>query len=170
MPITPTPDPDGEFQYIPVPKEHVRPVLAFLGERISAAAFPATTPAESVAEDISAAGQEAPDGWTDEDLSRFFALGTKTSTTVEQMLRHLSGQPGRDGALSTRELAEALNVKYSLMKMLPTQVARTLNKHFPQLPKPWRAQSGPRFTPPRANEVFFWVTPERAAQLERLQG
>ncbi|KSU75406.1 hypothetical protein AS031_12600 [Pseudarthrobacter enclensis] len=59
---------------------------------------------------------------------------------------------------------------YSVMKIIPTQAARTLGKHFPELTKPWRAQSGPRFTPPRANELFFWVTAERGAQLKRLLG
>lgn len=59
---------------------------------------------------------------------------------------------------------------YSVMKNIPTQVARTLGKHFPELAKPWCARSGPKFTPPRPNEVFFWVTAERAAQLKRLAG
>jgi hypothetical protein len=170
MMITSPADPAAAFQYVPVPTEHVKAVLAFLGERLSTTAITAATPVEPIAEDAVITDQEAIDGWTDEDLIKFFAKNTKTSINVGRMLRHLSGHPGQDGALSTRELAEALDVDYSVMKMLPTQVARTLGKHFPELTKPWRAQSGPSFTPPRANEVFFWVTAERAAQLRRLPG
>jgi hypothetical protein len=170
MIITQPTDPAAAFQYVPVPNEHVTAVLAFLGELISTTAVTAATPIEPMAEDAVVADHEASDGWTDENLIKFFAMGTKTSITVGRMLRHLSRQPGQDGALSTSELAEALDVDYSVMKMIPTQVARTLGKHFPELTKPWRAQSGPRFTPPRANEVFFWVTAERAAQLKRLPG
>lgn len=167
MTITPTTDPAAAFQYVPVPNEHVPAVLAFLGERLSTTVVTAATPIEPTAEDAVVTDQEAIDGWTDENLIKFFAMDTKTSVIVGRMLRHLSGQ---DGALSTRELAEALDVDYSVMKIIPTQVARTLGKHFPELTKPWCAQSGPRFTPPRANEVFFWVTAERAAQLKRLRG
>ncbi|MGN7198583.1 hypothetical protein [Arthrobacter sp. SAFR-044] len=190
-------DPAAAFQYIPVPNEHVRAVLAFLGglvsttaassiESITEDAVPSeriisllaslgehlstitTASTEQIAKDAGVTDQEAIDGWTDEDLIKFFAIDTKTSINVGRMLRHLSGHPGQDGALSTRELAEALDVDYSVMKILPTQVKRTLGRHFPGLTPPWRAQSGPRFTPPRANEVFFWVTDERAAQLKRL--
>lgn len=170
MTITPTADPTSAFQYVPVPNEHVPAVLAFLGERLSATAVTAATPIEPTAEDAVVTDQEAIDGWTDENLIKFFAMDTKTSVTVERMLRHLSGRPGQDGALSTSQLAEALDLDYSVMKILPTQVARTLGKHLPELTKPWCAQSGPVFTPPRANEVFFWVTAERAAQLKRLSG
>lgn len=198
MTTPPTNSADG-FQYVPVPNEHVRPVLAFLGglisttgtasiEPIAEDAVPneriiavlaslgehlsttAATPTEPIAGDTAITDQEAIDGWTDKDLIKFFAMGTKTSITVGRMLRHLSGHPGQDGALSTRELAEALDVDYHVMKILPTQVKRTLGRHFPGLTPPWRAQSGPRLMPPRANEVFFWVTDERAAQLKRLPG
>lgn len=168
--IIPPADPAAAFQYVPVPNEHVPAVLAFLGERLSTPAVTAATPIEPIVEDAVVTDQEASDDWTDENLIKFFAMETKTGMIVERMLRHLSGHPGQDGALSTRELAEALDVDYSIMKNIPTQTARTLGKHFPELTKPWRAQSGPRFTPPRANEVFFWVTAERAAQLKRLPG
>lgn len=97
-------------------------------------------------------------------------MDTKTNVIVGRMLRHLSGHPGPDGALSTRELAEVLDVDYSVVKNMPTQVRRTLRKRLPQLTKPWCAQSGPKFTPTRPNDVFFWVTGERAAQLKRLRG
>ena len=199
MTITPPTDTADGFQYVPVPNEHVRAVLAFLGglvsttaatsiEPIAEDAVPreriisvlaslgehlsttATASTEQIARDAGVTDQEAIEGWTDEDLTKFFAIDTKTSINVGRMLRHLSGHPGQDGALSTRELAEALDVDYSVMKILPTQVKRTLGRHFPGLTPPWRAQSGPRFTPPRANEVFFWVTAERAAQLKRLPG
>ncbi|SDP65055.1 hypothetical protein SAMN04487914_12342 [Arthrobacter sp. ok909] len=170
MIITPTTDSAAEFQYVPVPNEHVRAVLVFLGERLSTTAVTAATPIEPTAEDAVVTDQEAIDGWSDENLIKFFAMGTKTSVIVERMLRHLSGHPGRDEALSTRELAKALDLDYSVMKNIPTQVARTLGKHFPGLTWPWCAQSGPKFTPPRANEVFFWVTGERAAQLKHLRG
>lgn len=165
MIVTPPTDPAAAFQYVPVPNEHVTAVLAFLGERLSTTA---ATSVEPIADDAVVTNQEAVDGWTDENLIKFFAMDTKTSIIVGRMLRHLSGHPGQDGALSTRELAEALDVDYSVMKIIPTQAKRTLGKHFPELTKPWRAQSGPRFMPPRANEVFFWVTAERAAQLKRL--
>lgn len=165
MMITPPADPAATFQYVPVPNEHVRAVLAYLGGLVSTTAAASIEP---TAEDAGFTDQEAIDGWTDEDLIKFFAIDTKTSNNVGKMLRHLSGHPGQGGALSTRELADALNVDYSVMKILPTQVKRTLGRHFPGLTPPWRAQSGPRFTPPRANEVFFWVTAERAAQLKRL--
>lgn len=170
MTITPTNGSAAAFQYVPVPNEHVRAVLVFLGERLSAAAVKAATPIEPTAEDVVVTDQEAIDGWTDENLIKFFAMDTKTSVIVERMLRHLSGHAGRDEALSTRELAKALDLDYSVMKNIPTQVKRTLGKHFPGLTWPWCAQSGPRFTPPRANEVFFWVTAERAAQLKHLRG
>lgn len=195
--ITPPADPAAAFQYVPVPNEHVTAVLVFLGglvsttaassvEPIAEDAVPreritsvlaslkerltttATASTEQIAKDAGVTDQEAIDGWTDEDLIKFFATDTKTSINVGRMLRHLSGHPGQSGALSTRELAEALEVDYSVMKILPTQVKRTLGRHFPGLTPPWRAQSGPRFTPPRANEVFFWVTDERATQLKRL--
>lgn len=195
--ITPPADPAAAFQYVPVPNEHVKAVLAFLGglvsttgatsiEPIAEDALPneriiavlasleehlsttAAAPTEPIAENAIITDHEAIDGWTDEHLIKFFAKNTKTSINVGRMLRHLSGHPGQDGALSTRELAEALDVDYSVMKILPTQVKRTLGRHFPELTPPWRAQSGPRLTPPRANEVFFWVTAERAAQLKRL--
>lgn len=194
--ITSPAGPAAGFQYVPVPNEHVRAVLAFLGGLVSTTAasieptsedagardriisaraslgdhLPTTAIAsiEQIAKDAGVTNQEAIDGWTDEDLNKFFAIDTKTSVNVGRMLRHLSGHPGKDGALSTRELAEALDVDYSVMKILPTQVKRTLGRHFPELTPPWRAMSGPRFTPPRANEVFFWITAERAAQLRRL--
>ena len=79
------------------------------------------------------------------------------------MLRYLSERPGKVDALSTRELAEALSVKYSEMKILPTQVARTLGKHFPGMSAPWSFEW-------RSNEVYFWVTAERAVQMSRLPG
>lgn len=84
------------------------------------------------------------------------------------MLRHLAEKPGEEAALSTRELADALSMKYSEMKILPTQVARTLGKHFPGMTAPWSYKTGPNFTPPRSNEVYFWTTRERAAQIARL--
>ncbi|MFJ5963015.1 hypothetical protein [Pseudarthrobacter oxydans] len=169
MMISPTADPAAAFQYVPVPNEHVPAVLVFLGERLST---PAVTPIKPIAEDAVVTDQEAEvsDDWTDENLIKFLAMKTKSSFIIGRMLRHLSAHPGQDGALSTQELAEALDVDYSIMKNIPTQAARTLGKHFPELTKPWRAQSGPRFTPPRPNEVFFWVTDERAAQLKRLPG
>lgn len=170
MIITPPTDPAAAFQYVPVPNEHVPAVLAFLGERLSPTAVTPATPIEPTADDAVITDQEAVHSWTDENLIKFFAMDTKTNVIVGRMLRHLSGHPGPDGALSTRELAEALDVDYSVMKNIPTQVARTLGKHFPELTKPWCAQSGPMFTPPRPNEVFFWVTAERAAQLKRLAG
>lgn len=195
--ITSPADPAAAFQYVPVPNEHVRPVLAFLGELVSTTAgtsidpiaddtvprernisvlaslgehlsTTATASTEKIAQDAGVTDREAIDGWTDEDLIKFFAKDTKTSINVRRMLHHLSGHPRQDGALSTRELAETLDVDYSVMKILPTQVKRTLRKHFPGLTPPWSAQSGPSFTPPRANEVYFWVTAERAAQLRRL--
>lgn len=169
MTLNPTDGTTGPFQYIPVPNEHVPAVLAYLGDLLTAPAASAPPTTKSpVAPALKPKGDAATDGWTDEELARFFTQGTKTSQNVERMLRHLAVHPGEDAALSTRELAEALSMKYSEMKILPTQVARTLSKHFHGMTAPWSYKTGPNFTPPRSNEVYFWTTAERAAQLSRL--
>lgn len=167
MALNPTHDPTGPFQYIPVPNEHVPAVLAYLGALLAAPALAATTarPATTATADTEA--DNAGDGWTDSELARFFSLGTSTSELVERMLRYLAEHPGQK--LSTRKLAEELSVKYSVMKILPTNVARTLGRHFPgQEAAPWSYQSGLDMDPPRSDEVFFWTTAVRAHQLSRL--
>lgn len=163
----PTADASSPFQYVPVPNEHVPAVLAFVAGLM---ASPDTNPPVSQAKPTrSAATDAAVDGWTDNQLARFFSLGTKTSDTVQRMLHFLAEHPGEEAALSTREVAEALDLKYSEMKILPTNVTRSLEKHFPGLTAPWAGEMGLKMTPTRTDEYYFWCTEERAAQLARVR-
>jgi hypothetical protein len=165
--ITPPADSVSPFQYVPVPNEHVPAVLAFLAERLSP---PVATVAPAVSSSGTADAGEPDDGWTDEALLRFSSMGTKTSETVSRMLDVLSDEPGEDSALSTRELAKSLDLDYFVVKAVPTQVTRILGKHFAGLNSPYRGLWGTDdFVPSRSNEMYFAVTPERAAQWKRLR-
>jgi len=167
MSITPSADSNSGFQYVPVPNEHVPAVLTFLAERL----VPRVQGAAAADPSPSAVIAEAPnDGWTDELLLKFAGMGSLTSANVSRMLDHLSDEPGKDGARSTRELAEALDLKYSVVKNIPTQVSRTLGKHFAGLTAPyWGLWGTDDFTPARGDEMYFAVTPERAEQWKRLR-
>lgn len=97
-------------------------------------------------------------------------MGTKTGETVSRMLDLLAEAPGKAGARGTRELAEALELDYFVLKAVPTQVSRTLGKHFDGLSSPyWGLWGTSDFTPSRTNEMFFAVTPERAEQWKRVR-
>jgi len=166
MSISPQTSSGSPFQYVPVPNEHVPAVLAFLSERLSppAEAVPAveSSPATAIA-------GTPDDGWTDQKLLKFSQMGTRTSETVSRMLDFLSEEPGKDGARSTRQLADALDLDYFVVKAVPTQVSRTLGKHFAGLSSPyWGLWGTTDFTPSRSNEMYFAVTPERAQQWKRL--
>lgn len=166
--MTPIPNTDASspFQYVPVPNEHVPAVLAYVAGLMTS---PDTNALVSHANPTTLATNDATvDGWTDNQLARFFSLGTKTSDTVQRMLHLLAEHTGEEVALSTREVAEALDLKYSEMKILPTNVTRSLEKHFPGLTAPWAGEMGLKMTPPRADEYYFWCTEERAAQLARM--
>lgn len=168
MSITPQTSSASPFQYVPVPNEHVPAVLAFLAERLSPRAEP-VAPVES--SPATAIAGPPDDGWTDEKLLKFSQMGTKTSDTVSRMLDFLSEEPGKDGARSTRELADALDLDYFVLKAVPTQVSRTLGKHFAGLHSPyWGLWGTTDFTPSRSNEMYFAVTPERAEQWKRVRG
>lgn len=168
MSITPQTSSASPFQYVPVPNEHVPAVLTFLAERLSLPVEP-VAPLES-SPDTAIAGPPE-DGWTDQRLLKFSQMGTKTSETVSRMLDLLSEEPGRDGARSTRELADALKLDYFVLKAVPTQVSRTLGKHFAGLSSPyWGLWGTSDFTPSRSNEMYFAVTPERAEQWKRVRG
>lgn len=162
----PAADSGSPFQYVPVPNEHVPAVLAFVAALMSS---PESTSPVSYAKPTEFVGNDAAvDGWTDDQLARLFSLGTKTSDTVQRMLHLLAEHTGEEAALSTREVAEALDLKYAEMKILPTNVTRSLEKHFPGLTAPWAGEMGLRMTPTRADEYYFWCTEERAAQLARM--
>lgn len=157
-------DANTGFQYIPVPNEYVPAVLTFLADCLRPTGA-TTDPAETAV-----STQHSPEDWTDELLIRFASMDTKTSRTVVAMLDYLSDRPGEAAAVSTSELAEAINRDYFVMKNVPTQIARTLGKHFPGLVTPCIHRWGSDFSPARPDEVFFFVTAERADQWKRLQG
>ncbi|GEP38830.1 hypothetical protein NPS01_24930 [Nocardioides psychrotolerans] len=174
MSVTPQNNSASPFQYVPVPNEHVPAVLAFIAERLAPQGSTASTvdsvrTVDPTPPDLSA---DAPrDDWTDEKLIDFLKMGTKSSKTVIQMLDHLSANPGKDAALSTRELADALGVSYSVMKNVPTQMGRSLGARFPGCSAPyWGLWGTAHFNPSRSNEMYFTVTPERAEQWKRLRG
>ena len=167
MSITPQANSASPFQYVPVPNEHVPAVLAFLAERLSP---PIATVAHSESSPATPGATPSDDGWTDEKLLKFSTMGTKTSETVSRMLDVLSDEPGKGGAMSTRELAESLALDYFVLKAVPTQVKRTLGKHFAGLSSPYCGLWGTDdFVPSRSNEMYFAVTPERAAQWKRVR-
>ena len=159
MSVNPAVDSNGPFQYVPVPNEHVPAVLAFIADLLSPVAVPAVRTSSDPLHSASSA--EAAADWRDEQLVQFFALGTKTTSKVEDVLFYLAEQPGKAASMSTSEIAEALSMKYSEMKVLPTNVSRTLAAHFAGLGVPWCWES-------RNNEVRYWVSDERAEQLRRI--
>lgn len=168
MSISPQTNSASPFQYVPVPNEHVPAVLAFLGERLSTPVATSAAPDESSAP--TPVASSADDGWTDEKLLKFSTMGTKTSETVSRILDLLSDEPGKEDAMSTRELAESLDLGYSVLKAVPTQVTRTLGKHFAGLGSPYEGHWGTTdFVPSRSNEMYFAVTRERAAQWKRVR-
>lgn len=184
MTIAPQNDSSSPFQYVPVPNEHVPAILAFLGERLAAQGTPDAV-AEAPAGVPSAAGSvpavdDAPPGtsadapvddWTDERLLDFLEMRTKSAGTVIRMLDHLVDTPGKEAALSTRELADALGERYHVLKNVPTQMGRTLGKHFDGCGAPyWGLWGSSHFDPPRSKEMYFAVTEERAEQWKRLRG
>lgn len=155
------------FQYVPVPNEHVPSVLAFLAQLLSGNA--------EVPQDVISGGsgvsEGTDDGWTDEKLLKFSTMGTKTSETVSRILDLLSETPGKGGARSTRDLADELELDYFVVKAVPTQVSRTLGKHFAGLTSPyWGLWGTEDFIPARSNEMYFAVTQERADQWRRVRG
>lgn len=155
----------GPFQYVPVPNEHVPAVISFLAHQMSSEVSGA--PASALT------GEPSPvvdDSWSDAELGRLLAMETETSVRLARVLALLAGQPGQEAAKSTRELAEALGLSYHQMKNHPTQVKRSLRKHFPQHSAPWSAAPGPQLSPAKADELFYWLTPERADQINRLLG
>lgn len=163
----PPADASGPFQYVPVPNEHVPAMLAHLAGLMNPTGLSAPT-SSVMPSTTTLAKDEVGDGWTDDLLRRFFSLGTKTSDTVQRVLYLLAEHTGEDVALSTREVAEALGLRYSEMKILPTNVTRSLERHFPGLTAPWAGEMGLKMKPPRADEYYFWCTEERAAQLARM--
>lgn len=167
MSITPQANAASPFQYVPVPNEHVPAVLAFLAERLSPPVAAGPAAESSLATPVASSPD---DGWTDENLLKFSTMRTKTSETVSRMLDVLSDDPGKDGAMSTRALADNLDLDYFVLKAVPTQVKRTLGKHFAGLSSPYLGLWGTNdFVPSRSNEMYFAVTLERAAQWKRLR-
>lgn len=168
MSVTPQMSSASPFQYVPVPNEHVPAVLSFIAELLTA---PGETGSSIEATPATVIAETHDDGWTDEKLLKFSTMGTKTSETVSRILDLLSEESGKKGARSTRELADALNLDYFVLKAVPTQVSRTLGKHFDGLHSPyWGLWGTSDFTPSRSNEMYFAVTPERAEQWKRLRG
>lgn len=155
----------GSFQYVPVPNEHVPAVIDFLAQQMAVPGTPASSSASPSLDD-----DDTDASWTDAQLSRLLGMGTETSERLKRVLAHLAEHPGQDQAMSTREIATALDMTYHQMKNHPTQVKRTLGKHFPGHPTPWSAASGPQLSPPRADELHYWLAPARAAQVKRLLG
>ena len=165
MTINPAGHVISEFQYVPVPNEHVPAVMEFLSSRLSDANGIARQPPATQASRVSG----APAAWTDEDLRRFMNMGTKTCDIVTRMLDLLCENPGEQGALATSALRSALNVDYNVMKNVPTQIGRTLPKHFPGRGPLWTSEWGNNFTPARGGEMYFWLTAEQAAQWKRVR-
>lgn len=159
MSIVPALEPNSGYQYVPVPNMHVPAVLAYLAGLLT----PAEIPGANDAPAPSATLRDSEVDWTDADLQRLAEMKTKTSGTVSAMLDFLSRQPGRSAAMTTSALAEALGIKYHVLKNVPTQVTRSFRTHFPGLGFPCSSDWD-------NGSMIFWVTPERAAQWKRLRG
>lgn len=158
---------DSGFQYVPVPNAHVPAVLAFVAARLAGetlAANPYGQPMPPAQE------LDVEDEWTAAQLLKFSTMATKTSDTVSRMLDLLSQNPGLEGARSTSQLAQDLNVEYSVVKAVPTQVTRVLRAHFAGITPPYEGLWGTKdFVPSRTDEMYFAITHERAEQWRTLR-
>ena len=163
-----TPVTDSPFAYVPVPHEHVPAVMTYLAGLISgqpnAGAESVMAPQSS---SVPASPEPPADDWTDEELKAFLESGTKTADIVGRMLAHLTAA-GDSAAMSTTEVAKSLELGHSQVKALPTHITRTLRKNFPDKGSPLWQRWGPELSPPRTEELFYSVTPERAAQFARV--
>ena len=167
MSMSPPASSDSGFQYVPVPNAHVPAVLAFVAARLADETL-AADPHEEAMTPTQEHG--VPDEWTDARLLKFSTMATRTSNTVSRMLDLLSQNPGIEGAKSTSQLAQDLNVEYSVVKAVPTQVTRVLRAHFAGITPPYAGLWGTTdFVPSRTDEMYFGVTHERAEQWRTLR-
>jgi hypothetical protein len=157
LPTSPT-----GFQYIPVPNEHFAAIVTYLGTLVGGQS--PETVAEATTPEIIDTDLLVVD---DDDLRRFIArTNMKVVGTICAMLDKLAESPGKDNAMSTREIAKETGLDYSVI----TQKNRSIDKRFPALRGAFQAAWGStQFVPPRTPELYYWITPEFAIQWKRVR-
>lgn len=151
-------DTAGQFDYVPVPRQHVPAVYRLLAELTTYRARDGV-----VNEDGAGAAGE----WTD-DMLRKLASGETTSTqALTDILDVLAENPGT--WYSQDDLAESTGRSRGQLLVVWTKLTPHFAKHYGTSEWPVETASGGRLTPPRQNSVHYSVTPARAAQWRRIR-
>lgn len=149
--------PSGGFQYVPVPDEYVTAVYRLLADLSGRTG-------DGVG---GGAPAEPSDGdWMDDELRGFAYSSLQIASTTRAVLDALSVTPG--APMSTLELAEKTGLG-SKIKNMPTQFTRTLNARYQGKRSPLEQGWGTTLEEPRDDQMYYWITLERAAQWLRIR-
>jgi hypothetical protein len=141
---------DSEYVYVPVPRQFVPEVQAYIVE-LSAAASKAAEPEP----EVKALGEQLTEQWTVELLRQLSETQLSSTRNVSRVLDVLAEQPG--DYVSTASLVESLDVDRNQLRGALSAFTRHLNKHYDgrYWPMTWVERLSP--SPDYRMEFFYTV-------------
>jgi hypothetical protein len=143
----------GQEELVPVsvPRQHLIAVYGFLADL-----------ANEDATEVTVTDPEAEVRWPTDDLAKFAATPTRTSTTIGKVMDVLSDNA--DQYLSTSELEDATGVTRANLKGAFAALTRHINAHYNGRGWMLTFKWGPSLGPDYPAEAHYMVSAEQAAR------
>lgn len=144
---------------VAVPRQHLIAVYGFLAQ-LEGASAPVGHDVETV--DAVDADDATEVTWPVEDLRRFAATPTATSSTIGKVLDVLAASPG--DYLSTSELEEQTGVERKNLKGAFSALTRHINKHYDGRGWMLTFKWGPEIEPGYPAEAHYTLSEDQASR------
>ncbi|MFF1932018.1 hypothetical protein [Streptomyces sp. NPDC058228] len=156
---------DQQFVSVPVPREHVTQVYAFLAGLAGAAVPPPTPPSDPSG--IDGDGGWPYREWTVDDLRDLAANQLASVQTVIRVLNVLAEQPG--SKVSYTSLAERLMVERNQLRGSLAAFTRVVHKHYQRRNWPMTWVEGPGESNEFKSEFLYSVSEDIAARWKEVR-
>ncbi|MFD3926547.1 hypothetical protein [Streptomyces sp. NPDC058614] len=153
---------DLEFINVPVPREHVTKVYAFLAQLSGTAEAPADGDAGTEGD-----GKYPYVEWSVEDLRKLPTIQMPSVQTVVGVLDALAEQPGRQ--LSYTYLVERLAVERKQLQGSLAAFTRYIHKHFRRRNWPLAWAEAPTENPEYKTEYFYTMDKDTAERWQEVR-
>ncbi len=169
-----TSDSARRFVSVPVPEEHVVPVMRFIAE-LDAPAAPVDAGPTSPEPVVVDAGPTSPEpvvdadagSWTTEDLRRLASGRNYTTRLLGEIMDVLADVPDEWRDLDA--LSEATGYDRAGLKGIWTHVGRHIRKRYPGHKWPLDARWGPRIDPSWPSVMFYRLPAAQAAKWKEVR-
>ncbi|MGI5401960.1 hypothetical protein ACQEVG_21450 [Streptomyces sp. CA-135486] len=144
-----------EFISVPVPREHVTKVYAYLAQLSGTARLPSESPVDGEAE-VEEDGKYPYVEWSVEDLRDLTAAQLSSVQTVAGVLDVLAEQPGN--RVSYTSLVDRLAVERNQLRGSLAAFTRVVHKHYRRRNWPMTWVEGASQNPEFKSEFFYTVS------------